>query len=259
MPNTRPALLALTLAVFACVEETPLGPPPSHVTGPVTSSTGNAEGSESDVDTGGDDTDLPGCDPFGDPLAECGAGQECDPSSLSCVTSTGSGQPDTPCIDRDDCAPGLGCADGRCLSRCDASLVDPLPGSAGGCASARVCALAEPPESGLCHERCDLLAQTCSFDSDACNRVEVAEDSYAAACTSFGLGVTSDPCEDDRDCDAASLCTPASTHNLPCIGAAASCCTAICDPLSLPCIGVEPLCQPLDLGEQGTAGYCGVF
>lgn len=254
--NTVSALLLGPITwLFACVIDDPLGPPGKNMTGPVTSGAGENGSdevedseSESETETLGDNSD---CDPLADPEAECGPEMACDLTSLECVPALGAGLEDDPCMDQDECSPGLLCVSGRCRQLCDADRGE-------GCELEQICSSAAEPIPGLCLDTCELVIGTCPFPGDACKRVLDGDGELWAACVSNpGNALTGDACLDDSECAPGYVCTDASEHTLPCVDDAASCCAPICDPLELPCFGVEPICNVLGISGQASAGYCG--
>lgn len=250
---------------IGCNEETSLGPPPSNMTGAVTSSTGRGEdtvGTDESDTAGTDGADLPSCDPFADPVEECGADQECDPSTLTCVGAVGTGLVDESCSGEGDCAPGLACDDGRCRALCDLDALDLEPGDPGTCDDGRTCASAVEAGGdlpGVCLETCSLVDQDCSLPGDGCNRVAGAGFAVAAACTSNpGFALVGEACTTDGDCTPGFLCTPESVHSLGCDNAASDCCATICDLTLLPCFGLESICYTLGIADQPESGFCGI-
>lgn len=233
----------------ACSEAPRLDPLPAGETEPIGEIGGGVdEDPESESEA---DADMPGCDPFGDPLTECGSASTCDPATRTCIPAPGSVLLGEPCTTRGaagECAPGLVCAEGRCRAVCD-------PASEGACPSEAICALADRAW-GVCLASCFLVAQTCSVPGEACNRV-IGPSGVDVACTlNPGLGSEGAGCTIDQDCLPGLLCTDASQHSLGCVDAAGSCCTFACDLLELPCVGLEPVCQPLGIPGQEDAGFC---
>ena len=239
----------------ACTSETPLGPPGKNMTGPVTTSSGGSGGTGEDESGEGTETGTPGdmlgnCDPLADPLAECGPAMACDLTSGECVPAPGTGEEDDLCASQEECLPGLLCLGDRCRSLCDASVGD-------GCEEDQHCITVDPPIPGICAAPCSLIFADCEQPGDACKRV-VAGGATAVACVpNLGAGLTGDPCLLDTDCAIGYLCTDSSDHTLPCVDGAASCCTTVCDPVELPCFGLEPVCYALGIPGQEQAGFCG--
>lgn len=248
-PIAHALLVGHVAWLLACVAEEPLGPPGKNMTGPVTTAASAGGGTEG-TDAGPTD-DTPGCDPLADPESECGPAMACDLTSQTCVPALGTGLEGDLCADSSECSPGLHCASARCRRICDADLEQ-------GCEIGQICSVAEAPIPGLCLDRCELVLDACPIPSEACKRVLGAGGQVWAACVDNpGVGLAGDPCELDGDCGFGHLCTPAVLHTLPCIDAAPNCCTPICDPLELPCFGLEPLCYALGIPEQESAGFCG--
>jgi hypothetical protein len=250
----RASLVGLLSAqTLSCTPETSLGPPAANMTGPVTtgSNSSDDDGSGSEGETGAPSDTSMACDPLADPVLECGRGMACDLTSGDCVAAVGEQQAGDPCVATDECVAGLICATGRCQALCDVAVTD-------ACAGDRVCIAATPPIPGLCAENCDLILDACSVPGDACKRAVGMGGVLQAACVGNpGVGLTGDPCLDDSDCAAAHLCTDTAVHTLPCIDGASRCCAPVCDPIELPCFGLEPLCYPLDIPGQESAGFCG--
>lgn len=246
-----PRGFALAALLCACIED-PLGPGPGHITGPITGGTPSSDTETDSGETGSDGSDD--CDPLADPLDSCGANRECDPATLRCVDAPGAGEVGDSCDSEDECAPGLACAEGSCWQLCDPELSSPS------CPEARVCAHAPDPLPGLCRETCLLADPTCSLPAQACNRIVTFGGAPAAACSENpGQALESEACSVDADCAPGLLCTPADQHSQPCLGGNERCCAIICDPLTLPCLGLEPQCLPLALPEQESAGTCGTL
>jgi hypothetical protein len=253
----RASLIGLLAAQpLSCTAETPLGPPGSNMTGPVTTGSNTADGDESGGDAETGETGAPGdsstgCDPLADPVVECGPGMACDLTSWDCVAAGGQQQQDDPCMATAECVAGLICVTGRCQTLCDVEL-------ANACKDGRVCIAALPPIPGLCAEPCELILDACSSPGDACKRALGMGGVPQAACVGNpGVGLSGDPCLDDSDCAPAHLCTPSATHTLPCFEGASRCCAPVCDPIELPCFGLEPICYPLGIPGQEGAGFCG--
>ena len=247
--RVRASLLATGLAVASCSsEDGSLPPPPPSFTGPVT---GGASGG-STGETGGELGDLPGCDPLLDPLIACGPGMACELETLTCVEHDGTGAVDEACTSTEECSAGLVCVEGRCRVLCDPE------GDLDTCEPGTVCADAAAPIPGVCRESCSLVDQVCSVAEDACNLVSGVGGALEAACTDNpGAGQSGDACSEDSECLPGFLCTASELHTLPCTGGAARCCAPVCDPLLLPCVGLEPVCTELGIPGQGSAGYCG--
>lgn len=248
--------------LFACTEDPELGPPPSNMTTPVTGIVGEDEADETATDTNAETSspdDLPACDPFEDPVISCGPGLECSFATFECEAAPGQGGEGEICEDELDCLAGLVCEWGRCREPCDPELVDAAPDDPGTCPADQLCTVAEQSAApGTCAPPCSLVDQDCLEDGTACNRGLGAGGQLLAVCTQNpGAAFVGDACESDGDCNVGLLCTPASDHTLPCAGEAPSCCAAICDPLLLPCSGLEPVCYVLGIADQDQAGYCG--
>lgn len=243
--------LSACLAISSCSVDRSLGPPGKNMSGPVTtSSTEDSDGSDGETETGSLG-DLPGCDPLADPEQECGPEMACDLTHRVCVSATGTGLIDEFCDGDQQCSPGLICASGRCRQPCDANLE-------AGCGPEAICSVAPDPIPGLCLPSCVLSLGNCTIPGDACKRVIGFGGQLWAACVeNDGVGLTGDACEVDRNCSANHLCTASEFHVLPCTDQAARCCAPICDLLELPCFGLEPVCHPLEIPGQETAGFCG--
>lgn len=263
------SLLALGLGtVLGCPAEDPqLGDPPANGSGPttMTAGAGNSAGSgvaddtDTDSDTGVVEDMGTGCDPWADPLEECGENAECSFETLECSPTTGTGITGDPCTSELDCSPGLVCTGELCAQPCDITLLDEEdPNLPGACADGEVCAAATDPIPGICLTECNLVAQDCAGPSEGCNVVTGPGGLPRAGCTlNLGAAADGDACEFDEDCDIGLLCTEAAVHAVPCPNDAASCCTAICEPIEAPCIGVEGTCFNLNIDGQNTTGYCG--
>ncbi|MCA9684445.1 MAG: hypothetical protein KC457_19785 [Myxococcales bacterium] len=262
--HTHQHLSALALGMLAswlltaCPADDPLGPAPGNMTGSV-SSTGQWTTSTDEADESSDIGDLPsGCSPFEDPQLACGTALECDPETLTCVSAPGDVDLDEPCSEETDCVAGLACYQGTCTALCDSDLVGADPEDLGACPEGQVCALASAPLPGVCRSSCLLIDQDCDSAGFACNRVDTSEGLRAGCTPNDGFGLVGAACSIDEDCGAGRLCTAASQHTLPCDQDASACCAEVCDPLLLPCFGVEPVCYSLLIPDQPDSGFCGV-
>jgi hypothetical protein len=249
----------LIFGPLACAESPSLGPAPENFTSPIL--TAGADGGDeiADESTGVDTSDTPGCDPFGDPVDECGTAMDCDPSQQACVPATGTLPLGEACDVEgvgDECSPGLICAEGRCREPCDPSGDLGDPDAPGSCPTTDTCVLVES-HWGICLATCSLIEQDCATPGEACNRAEGAQDLVAACTRNPGSAGETEPCASDGDCLAGLLCTPQSQHSVECAEMAVSCCTFVCDADVFLCAGVEPSCYALGIADQPGACYCG--
>jgi hypothetical protein len=257
--SVRTVWFGATFAVlWGCALEEPLPPPPPNnapgfSSGSQTSAASDTAGSSED-DTGGDtgvSSDGP-CDPLEAPQDECGPGLACDLSTLECVPE-GAAALDESCDDHPDCEAGLACHEGSCVALCNPDSADAVD-----CPEGRVCTQASAPLPGACLVTCDLLLDDCPLDGQACKPGTGPGSSTVAVCVQNpGAGTEGDACVDDTECAPGYLCTDAAVHTLPCPNDATSCCAPVCDLVEFPCFGLEPICYPLGIEGQDTAGYCG--
>lgn len=255
-PEVSRAWACLLLGTLACTIERPeiLHGSASGASASLSSGaslSGDTSTDESGTEDAGPGLDTAGCDPLLDPLDECGPELTCDLDTLVCVPREGAGLVGEVCVSDDACSPGLICFDGRCRSLCDPEVEST-------CDDGQICVHADDPIPGICRESCILLDQDCPEPGDACNTALGPGLEPVAVCSQNpGTGVDGDACQVDADCATNFLCTDAQAHTFPCTNNATACCTPICDPLLLPCFGLEPICVPLGIPGQPDTGYCG--
>lgn len=263
----RRALCAVFLCASGCSEEPAKPPAPPGQTAGVSVSVGG--GAEGDTGQAGDSSDSgssgqtgggQSCSPLGDPLQECGQGQECSFGDRKCHASAGTatvGQPCTvtdPELLLDDCQAALVCAYsgsvfGRCLEPCE----DPSD-----CAAGLSCVLSHHENiPGLCIASCDPFLQNCTeFPAEACYPLPLMGGESTGGCLPVGTGDVDSECTIPNDCQASMTCTVAALHTSGCNGAE-SCCTPLCDVEIQDCLGVDSICYTLGNPMQPRAGFCG--